>query len=596
MTADVLLVLGVLAVIVVLFVTEAFRVDVIAILAMVSLAWLGLVSPTEAFSGLASNAVVSIMGVMILGYGIDRTGIMRLVIRPILRAAGSSERKVISLVSGVVGLISAFLQNIGAAALFLPAMMRIAKRSEIPISRLLMPMGFAAILGGTLTMVGSGPLIILNDLLRQSGMAPYGLFAVTPLGLILLVAGIGYFLLAGRVVLPSSNDAEVPQSRQQELIEAWQLPDTLVEGRIPASSALVGQTREDTAIWRDYGISLLAISRGDDILYAPWRHTRFEAGEGLALLGAEEDVERFIADNGLERDVEGKGFDRLRSSGESGFAEAVILPRADIAGKSLRQIALRKHFGVEPLILLSSGRQERSDFSDQPLEAGHTIVVHGLWENIRRLGRDPNFAVVTPIEADESDRSKAWLAVLCLLAALLLVFSGARLSLSLFTGALAMILLGVVPVDEAYRAIDWRTVFLLAGLIPLGIAMDNSGAAQFLAEKMVTVLQGSHPLVLMTAVAVLTTLFSLFMSNVAATVLLVPLVVMMAQMADIDGRGLGMLVAVCASNSFILPTHQVNALLMAPGGYHNADYMRAGGIMSGLFIVIAVLVTYFFYM
>jgi len=596
MTAEVLLVFVVLGVVVLLFITEALRVDVIAICAMVMLGWLGLVTPAEAFSGLASNAVVSIMGVMILGHGIDRTGVMRLVTRPILRAAGSSESKVIGLVSGVVGLISAFLQNIGAAALFLPALMRIAKRSKLSISRLLMPMGFAAILGGTLTMVGSGPLIILNDLLRQGGLEPYGLFAVTPLGLTLLLTGIVYFLVAGRLVLPASEGGQTPRSKQQELIEAWELPSTIVEARVPASSPIVGKTRESVSIWRDYGISLLAISRGEEVLYAPWRHTRFETGERLALLGSDADVDRFIADKGLEREAEGKTFDRLRSSGESGFAEVVILPRAGIVGQSIRRIALRKQYGVEPLILLSSGGQERSDFSDQPLKAGHTIVVHGLWENVRRLGQDPSFAVVTPIEVEESDRSKAWRAVLCLLGALLLVFMGAKLSLALMTGALAMILFRVVPIDDAYRAIDWRTVFLLAGLIPLGIAMDNSGAARFVAEKMVVLLEGAHPLILMTAVALLTTLFSLFMSNVAATVLLVPLVVTLAQIAGIDGRALGLLVAVCASNSFILPTHQVNALLMAPGGYRNADYMRAGGIMSVLFVVVAVFVGYLFYM
>ena len=595
MTAEIALVFVVLGVIVLLFVTEALRVDVIAICAMVVLAWLGLVTPAEAFSGLASNAVVSIMGVMILGHGIDRTGVMRLITRPILRAAGTSETKIIALVSGVVGLISAFLQNIGAAALFLPAMMRIAKRSRLSISRLLMPMGFAAILGGTLTMVGSGPLIILNDLLRQGGLAPYGLFDVTPLGLALLGVGIVYFLVAGRFVLPVSAGTEAPRSKQQELIEAWELPSTVVEARVPASSPLVGKTRETAAVRRDYGISLLAVSQGEEILYAPWRHTRFEAGERLALLGADADIDRLVAERGVEREEESKSFDRLRRSGESGFAEVVILPRADIVGQSIRQIALRRQYGVEPLILLSSGGQERSDFSDQPLEAGHTMVVHGLWENVRRVGQDPNFAVVTPIEAEESDRSKARLAVLCLLGSLVLVFLGAKLSLALLTGALSMILLRVVPIDDAYRAIDWRTIFLLAGLIPLGIAMDNSGAARFVAEKMV-VLQAAHPLVLMTALALLTTLFSLFMSNVAATVLLVPLVVTMAQMADIDGRVLGLLVAVCASNSFILPTHQVNALLMAPGGYRNADYMRSGGIMSVLFIFVAVLMAYVFYM
>ena len=166
--------------------------------------------------------------------------------------------------------------------------------------------------------------------------------------------------------------------------------------------------------------------------------------------------------------------------------------------------------------------------------------------------------------------------------------SGVHLALSLMTGALAMIILGVVPIDEAYRAIDWRTVFLLAGLIPLGIAMDKTGAARYVAYNMMHILEGGHPLLIMTSVAALSTVFSLFMSNVAATVLLVPLVMVIGQISGISPRSLALLVAVCASNSFMLPTHQVNALLMAPGGYRNADYMRAGGLLTLIFILISV--------
>jgi di/tricarboxylate transporter len=182
--------------------------------------------------------------------------------------------------------------------------------------------------------------------------------------------------------------------------------------------------------------------------------------------------------------------------------------------------------------------------------------------------------------------------MICFLGAVALAVSGAPLSVGLLTGAVAMVVLRVVPIDEAYRAVDWRTVFLLAGLIPLGIAMDNTGAAAYVANQMMHVLKGGHPLLVYGAFALLSTLFSLFMSNVAATVLLVPLVMLLAQGAGMDPRGIALLVAVCASNSFVLPTHQVNALLMSPGGYRNADYLRAGGIMTVVFIAIAVVMIY----
>lgn len=596
MTLDIALVLSVLGVTIFLFVSELLRVDVIAILIMISLAWLRLVKPAEAFSGLASNAVVSIIAVMILGYGVDRSGVMNRITRPIMRVAGSSERRLISMVSGAVGTLSAFMQNIGAAALFLPALVRISRNMKIPVSRLLMPMGFAAILGGTLSMVGSGPLIILNDLLKQGGQKAFGLFSVTPLGLVLLIAGIFYFLVFGRIVLPGKAKEEKVESPQQQLIETWQLPSIIYECVIPEDSLLVGKAREDVLLSTGYRVNVLAVAEEDDIIHAPWRYTRFSAGQEIALLGEQDEVERFAADHKLELRKEMKTFEDLRSSGNAGFAEVIIPPRAPVAGKTLREIAMRKTYGVEPIMLLTASGEERGDFSDQALQVGDAIIVHGLWENVRAVGDNRNFVLVTPVEAETRGKSKPVTAILCFLAGIGLALSGFQLSVGLLTGALAMIILRVITIDEAYRAVDWRTVFLLAGLIPLGMAMDKTGAATLVANQMMRLLQGNHPILILGAFALLSTLFSLFMSNVAATVLLVPLVMIMGNMTGMNSRALALLVGVCASNSFVLPTHQVNALLMSPGGYRNADYIKAGGIMTLIFMGIAVTIVYFFYM
>ncbi len=593
MTLEIALVLGVLAVTVVLFVVDWLRVDIVALLVMVSLPWLGLVEPREALGGLSSNAVVSIIAVMILGYGMDRSGIMNRVTRPILQVAGSSERRLVAVVAGTVGAISAFMQNIGAAALFLPALLRISKRLDIPASRLLMPVGFAAILGGTLTMVASGPLIILNDLLRQRKEDPFELFDVSPVGLVLLAAGILYFLVFGRYVLPSrSRGAEQP-SPQRDLIETWQLPSTLVCCHVPADSKLLGKTIEEARLWLEYGLNLLVVRENDELHYAPWRYTRFAEGQHLALLGERSDVERFASDFDLKVD-EGTSpiLEELQGGTTGGFGEVIIRPKAPISGKSLRELTFRKNYAVEPVRLLTGDKQIAHDFSDQPLHAGDALIVHGTWERIRALANDPSFVLITPVEGGGGDRSKGPIAAVCFAVAIGLAVAGFPLSISLLSGALAMILLRIVPIDEAYRAVDWRTVFLLAGLIPLGTAMDKTGAAAFVANLITSLLTGSHPIVLMAAVAALTTLFSLFMSNVAATVLLAPLVMIVGAEAGIDGRGLALLVAVCASNSFILPTHQVNALFMSPGGYRNADYLKAGGMMTILFLLIAVASVY----
>jgi di/tricarboxylate transporter len=441
-------------------------------------------------------------------------------------------------------------------------------------------------------MVASGPLIVLNDLLKQSGLNSFGLFSVTPIGLALLGAGLAYFAIFGKAILPArSAAAENETGSQQDLIESLHLPSQIYERFIVPDSKLIGKTREEIGLWKKYHLNLLALFEGGEVFYAPWRYTRFAADQRLALTGQQSDIERFTADYSLRREQDGH-FKRMKSSEQGGFAELIIPPRAPVVGKTLRQVALRKNFGVEPIMLLSGRTHTREDFSDEIFNAGDAMIVYGRWENIKSLDDRKNFVLVTPVEAKITGHAKPVTSLLCFLGAIALVISGMPLPVSLLTGALAMILLKVMTIDEAYRAIDWRTVFLLAGLIPLGIAMDNTGAAKYISGLLIQFLGNSHPLLIMTGVALLATVFSLFMSNVAATVLLVPLVIIMGQEVGVNPRALAMLVAVCASNSFVLPTHQVNALLMSPGGYHNADYIKAGGVMTILFLLIAVTLIY----
>ncbi|MDO9515034.1 MAG: SLC13 family permease [Syntrophales bacterium] len=597
MTIQMALVFLILGVTIFLFVTDTLRADIVALLVMVTLPWLGLVGPAEAFSGLASNAVVAVIAVMILGYGVDRSGAINRLVQPIVAAARSDEKRLIGLVTVTVGLISSFMQNIGAAALFLPAMLRISKSTGMPASRLLMPMGFAVILGGNLSMVGSTPLLILNDLLRQGGHHAFGLFSVTPAGIALLAAGVTYFLLFGNYVLPGLKErTKKPISMQLKLIETWHLPTTIYHCAIPAKSPLVGKTRGEVQMRAQYRLNLLALAQGDDVLYAPWRHTPFAAGQRLAILGDRKDLNRFVTDYGLMYREDTTPFEELETAGHAGFAELVIPVRAPLIGKTLRDIVLRKTYGVEPIMLLSGEREERENFSDEPLQPGTALIVHGRWQQIKAMADNTNFVLVTPIEATEATpKPRPVAALVCFAGAIILALSGLPIALGLLTGALAMILLRIVPIDEAYRAVDWRTVFLLAGLIPLGIAMDHTGAARYVATQMMQVLEGGHTILILFVVGLLATLLSLVISNVAATILLVPLVMVMADLTGINPRGLALLVAICASNSFLLPTHQVNALLMSPGGYRTADFMRAGSGMTIIYLTISVFFVYVLY-
>jgi di/tricarboxylate transporter len=596
-----------------LFVFEIVEVDVAAICIMVLLGLMSLIGPLfglnhpfvptqHLFDGFASNAVMSIIAVMIIGKGLDKTGVMNTVAAVILKRGGKTEKRIIPLISSTVAIISSFMQNVGAAALFLPVVSRISARSGLPLSRLLMPMGFCAILGGTVTLVGSSPLILLNDLMMTSNqalppgqkMSAFHLFSVTPVGLALVATGVIYFVLLGKYVLPAgkTESSAVASTTMSYFQDIYGIDYAMFEIRVPANSPLVGLMFDD--VESTSHIRIIATLRSDkETRVGPGslaRDVGIEAGMVLGLLASPLDVEQFVDKYKLERLAGLNNFSESLSSARSGVAEVVIPPGSQLIGKSARDVWMRKTYGLAMVGLHRGGNtlREGDDIRNLPLEAGDTLVVHTTWDALARLESNRDFVVVTTEYPREETRpQKVGHALFFFLIALSLVlFSDLRLSVSLLTGALGMVLSGVLSIDEAYEAVSWKTVFLLACLIPLGMAVENTGTAAWIAQQTL-VLLGDVPIwVLQAALAVLATFFTLVMSNVGATVLLVPLAVNLAIPAGADPAVFALTVAIATSNSFLIPTHQVNALLMGPGGYRVPDFMRAGGIMTILFLVV----------
>ena len=608
-------VVGFLLLTIFLFAFEVVTVDVAAISIMVLLGLSGLFAPLmgleqglvpveHLFDGFASNAVISIIAVMIIGAGLDKTGIMSTVAGFIMRIGGKTESRIIPLISGTVGVISSFMQNVGAAALFLPVVSRISARTGLPMSRLLMPMGFCAILGGTITMVGSSPLILLNDLILTSnqalpaGTAPmetFQLFDVTPIGIALLTAGILYFVLAGRFVLPSrGNEMLTGSDTSSYFAETYGLSSFEIrEVRLRPESTLIGMSVDQVEqTWR---VRVIAVEKGDGLRLGADgvdRSLGIEAGTSLGLLGTEEKLERFAEENAVDVKPDLELFSEAMSNTKAGIAEIVIPPGSSLIGKTARDVWMRKTYGLSLLAINRGGTQitfNTGGVRNTPLLAGDALVVHTTWADLTRLTKDRNFVVVTteyPHEELRPHKVRAALVFFVITLALVLL-TDLRLSVALLTGAMGMILAGVLSIDEAYEAVSWKTVFLLASLIPLGLAVEASGTAAWIAQQTLTAL-GDVPIwVVQAALAVLATFFTLVMSNVGATVLLVPLAVNMALGIDANPAVFALTVAIATSNSFLIPTHQVNALLMGPGNYRVVDFMRAGGIMTIIFLVVA---------
>ena len=592
-----MMVLAVLVITIALFVFEVVRVDVVALSIMVLVGLLGLVPSDQLFNGFASNAVISIIAVMILGAGLDRTGVMTVVAAFILRIGGKTANRIIPLISGTVGGISSLMQNVGATALFLPVVSRISTRTEIPLSRLLMPMGFCAIMGGTITMVGSSPLILLNDLISASNaslppgaetLGHFELFDVAPVGLALLATGILYFLTIGKWLLPDNKieSSAVPALTKTYFADTYGIEGDVYELLVTVDSPLVGMQVGDAE--KLEGIPrLLAIRNTDEPRMAPPSDEMIWVGTILGVMGSRDVVGRFALDYHCRLQPRVKTFGGLFNPSRAGISEIVIPPGSKMIGQSIGEARLRKRYGISVLAVNRRGDIINEEVREQVLEAGDCLVSHGTWRDVSELQTERKFIVATDIPKEEQRPHKVGQALVFFALSIgMIIFTDFRLSIALLAGALGMILTNVLSIDEAYNSVSWKTVFLVASLIPIGMAMELTGTAAWIAQKAMVLLGNMPDIAVQIVIAVLATVFSLVMSNVGATTILVPIAISIALATGANPTMYALIVALSTSNAFILPTHQVNALIIGPGGYRVADFVRVGSGMSVIFLIV----------
>jgi di/tricarboxylate transporter len=595
-----MVVLGLLSLTVILFVFEVVRIDIVAMSVMVLLGLLsllpglqGMADPMQLFDGFASNAVIAIIATMILGAGLDKTGLMSRVASFIMRVAGAAERRILSMLTSIVGAISGIMQNIGTVAVFIPVASRISARTGLPVSRLLMPISYCAILGGTLTLVGTSSTIVLNDLLPD-GMEPFGLFEQTPVGIALLLVGIIYFTVFGRFVLPKTGgEGSEGEDTLGYFARVYGLAWKVRVMTVSSGSPLIGVKIQE--VESDGQVRIIATSELDKLSVNPAGEDVFAEGMELAVMGRTAgDLRTFAEQANLELRADLDKFTDVLSSDGAGVAEVVIPPDSSLIGKSCEEAWVSRMYGLSVLAIHRGGETLSRLVRAMPLQAGDTLVAHTPWDALSRLEKNRDFVVVTTEYPHEELRpQKVHFAALFFgIAMALVLFTDMRLSLALLAGAIGMILTGVLSMDEAYESVSWKTVFLLAGLIPLGEAVQHSGTAAWIAQEVMRILGDVPAWVLQSAIAVLATFFSLVMSNVGAAVLLIPLAIGIATTAqsvgiDADPRVFALTVGIAASNSFILPTNQCNALVMGPGGYNVKDFIRAGGVMTVVFLVVA---------
>jgi di/tricarboxylate transporter len=577
------LTLFIIAAAVVLFATEKLRVDVIAMLVLLTLALTGLVTTEQAFSGFSSPAVITVWAVYIVSGALFKTGVTDIIGERITRTAGSSEPRLIAVIMIACGTMSAFMNNIGATAVMLPAVVGISRKSGVPLSRLLIPLSFASLMGGNMTQIGTPPNILASSILTERGLPSFSFFDFTPMGMIVFTTGILYMVFIGRHLLPARKNVE---DKQVDTLREY-----VTELRVLSDSMLIAKPLDKLQLADNYDISIFGIIRGGKKLPRIEGATTIEKDDTLIVSGDAQSLMGVVDKLGLE--IEADARFKLSDLGSDSVEifEATLMPRSSMNGKSLKQINFRDRYDLTVLAIWRHGQILVRHLGDVKLQIGDSLLLKGLRQRITDFRQSDPFIVLEAVQIESQRRGKipVMLAIMALVL-ILTTLAGLHISTALVIGSILSVLLGVHSMDEAYQAIEWRSVFLIAGMLPLGIAMQETGTAQYLANGIVNFAGGYGVIAVLAGIYILASLITEPMSNAAATVLMVPIGIDIALRLGVNPQTFVLAIVIGASTSFLTPVgHQANVLVMGPGGYRFGDYTRVGWLLN-VFILISTMI------
>jgi len=570
-----------------LLVTELLRPDLVGLLVIISLSLTGVISSDQAFSGFSQSAVMTILSVFIISEALQRSGITRWIGQRLISLAGKSERRLVAALSLTAALLSTIMKPIASTAALMPTTMGISRQVKLQPSRLLMPLAFGALLGGTATLLTTANIIV-STTLGQAGIQPFGLLDFLPIGIPVILAGVLFLVIAAPRMLPTRDIAGqyVRMRRlQNELVNVYDLEGQFTEVEITVKSQLNDRSLEDIHWGSVMKSGILGIARKNRIFLAPDASTVLQKGDILLLDSEPSPVQLNLFDLELVKSVDiGETF----GTEETPLVEVALSPHSSLYGKTMRELNFRQRYGLQVLAVWREGKVLAGPVRDIPLRFGDAILVQGSRAQIERLDPDPDFIILEE-ETNANPPRRSWLAFTVLFACL---FLGAvnvfPLAAAMLTGATLMVLLGVLEMDEAYRSIDWRTIFLVAGMLPVSIALENTGLAQTIGSVLISSFSGFGPLVIAAILMTATVGLSIFLGGQTAGVILAPIAIAAAQTAGIDPRALAMAVAVGCSMAFVSPlSHPALLLVISPGGYTFRDYLRLGFPLTIVSLLVA---------
>lgn len=577
---EIVLVLGLLLTAVVLFATEKFPVDFVAVMLLGAMLALGLVTPQEGISGFSNPATITVGAMFVLSAGLRKTGALDVLGRTLMRL-GKRPSTLLLLVMLTVGAVSAFINNTAAVAVFLPLVLTLGRRREISPSRLLIPLSYASQFGGVCTLIGTSTNLLVSSISEERGRGAFSMFEFAPLGLIMLVAGTLYLLFLGRWVLPDRRTAQ--------LTETYHLGDYIIELRVPAQSPLIGQTVATSVLGESHAATVLEILREKEKLWRPL-HEPIRADDVLLVSGKLDELMELRDAAKLVIDPRFKLKDEMLRTDDVTLVEALVAPRSRLIGNTLADLSFSRRYNALALAIQRRGQTLRAKLKDVHLQFGDALLLQAPKAEVERLRMDENFIVLSEVEEPSLRRGKAPVVMAIIgIAVGLAAFAVLPILVTALLGCVALVLTRCISLDEAYAAIDWKVIFLLAGILPLGIAMEKSGAAQLIAGHALGVVGPFGPIAILAVLYLLTAILTETMSNNAAAVLLAPIAFSTATSLGVDPKPF--LIAVCfaASTSFATPVgYQTNTMVYNAGGYRFTDFMRAGIPLNLIFWGIAV--------
>lgn len=587
MTVEIVLVLGLVVSAVILFATEKLPIDLTAMILMSTMLLSGLISPEQAIGGFSNPATVTVGAMFVLSAGLFKTGAVNALVSVLARFARISFLLVVVVLMLSIGTLSAFINNTAAVAIFLPVVLSIARDAGMPAARLLLPLSFAAMFGGVCTLIGTSTNILVSSIAQQHGLAPFGMFEMSELGLIFFAAGSAYLLLVGIWLLPGRKAAarEPVFGHGDYQIEIVLGPEARSVGTILAQSPLL----------RDLKISRAEVVRDGRLLDTPADQLVLRAGDQLRVRCDLETFRKLRERRGIalrqEHHAASSAAEQEHGHPEEAalLVEAVVAPRSSLNGRSLKDVRFRSRYGLNALAIRHRGGVMREHLEETRLRAGDVLLFEVDPHHLEQLREDRNFVLVSEVPLPTFRKSRMLAAVTIVAGVVAAAATGLiPIVAGAIIGCILMIMARCLTLDEAYAAINWHVIFLLAGVLTLGTALETSGAARLLGDALVWTAGTFGPVVLLSALYLTTSLLTELMSNNATAALLAPVAIAAAEAMGIDSRPLLMAIAFAASSSFMTPVgYQTNTLIYGPGQFRYADFLRVGTPLNILFWILA---------